>query len=81
MTKGLWLLAAILSLPTAYARVNMEVMNDDVGFPYFIVIVIIVTVVIVIVIIVSFLISILIVIIVIFAVVNCHPCIVIVIDH
>ena len=25
VTKGLWLLAAILSLPTAYARVNMEV--------------------------------------------------------
>ena len=25
VTKGLWLLAAILSSPTAYARVNMEV--------------------------------------------------------
>ena len=34
MTKGLWLLAAILSLPTAYARVNMEVMDDDVGIRF-----------------------------------------------
>ena len=25
VTKGLWLLAAVLSLPTSYARVNMEV--------------------------------------------------------
>ena len=73
VTKGLWLLAAILSLPTAYARVNMEVMDDDVGILYFIVIVIIVIIVIVIVIIVIFLIfliSIVIVIIVIFALVN-----------
>ena len=27
VTKGLWLLAAVLSLPTAYARVNMEVID------------------------------------------------------
>ena len=31
VTKGLWLLAAILSLPTAYARVNIKVVQDDGG--------------------------------------------------